>query len=100
MAPNLPSGADATAPEGGAGACGGKTTGPFCAGGGAACVPGEGVPELPTTRKVIGCDEAPPASLFELPPDLRKFNPEALIERIKHSDVWVPGSSDKAASHP
>jgi hypothetical protein len=34
-------------------------------------------------------DEAQPASLFELPRDLRKFSPEALIERIKQSDVWV-----------
>ena len=34
------------------------------------------------------------ASSFELPADARKFNPEALIERIKQSDVWVaaPGA--------
>jgi hypothetical protein len=34
-------------------------------------------------------DEAQPASLFELPPNLRKFSPEALVEQIKQSDVWV-----------
>ena len=34
-------------------------------------------------------DEAQPASLFELPRDLRKFSPEALVEQIKQSDVWV-----------
>ena len=34
-------------------------------------------------------DEAQPASLFELPPNLKKFSPEALIEQIKQSDVWV-----------
>jgi len=32
---------------------------------------------------------AQPASLFEIPPGYRKFDPAALIERIKHSDVWV-----------
>jgi hypothetical protein len=42
-------------------------------------------------------DEAQPASLFELPPNLKKFSPEALIEQIKQSDVWVsePKDSDK-----
>ncbi len=34
-------------------------------------------------------DEVQPAPLFELAPDLRKFSPEALIELIKKSDVWV-----------
>jgi hypothetical protein len=34
-------------------------------------------------------DEPQPASSFELPADARKFSPEALIERIKRSDVWV-----------
>jgi hypothetical protein len=28
-------------------------------------------------------------SLFEIPADYRKFDPQQLIERIKHSDVWV-----------
>jgi hypothetical protein len=30
-----------------------------------------------------------PASLFSLPPDYRKLDPQALLERIKHSDVWA-----------
>lgn len=34
-------------------------------------------------------DEPQPTSSFELPANSRKFNPEALIERIKQSDVWV-----------
>jgi hypothetical protein len=33
--------------------------------------------------------EKQPASLFEIPTGYRKFDPQALIERIKHSDVWV-----------
>jgi hypothetical protein len=33
--------------------------------------------------------EAQPASLFAVPPGYRKSDPQALIERIKHSDVWV-----------
>ncbi len=32
---------------------------------------------------------AQPASLFAIPPDYRKTDPQSLIERIKHSDVWV-----------
>lgn len=28
-------------------------------------------------------------NLFELPPNYKKFDPRDLIERIKHSDVWV-----------
>ncbi|HEV7358759.1 MAG TPA: hypothetical protein VGN99_12265 [Steroidobacteraceae bacterium] len=37
--------------------------------------------------------ESQPPSLFFVPPDYRKLDPQALIERIKHSDVWaVPGS--------
>jgi hypothetical protein len=34
-------------------------------------------------------DEALPESSFEIPAGARKFSPEALIERIKQSDVWV-----------
>jgi hypothetical protein len=34
-------------------------------------------------------DEPQPATSFELPANLRKFSPEALVERIKQSDVWV-----------
>lgn len=30
-----------------------------------------------------------PANLFEIPVNYRKFDPRHLIERIKHSDVWV-----------
>jgi len=41
-------------------------------------------------------DEKQSAASFELPPALRKFSPEALIERIKQSDVWVAGETDKA----
>jgi hypothetical protein len=33
--------------------------------------------------------EAQPANLFTVPASYRKFDPQALIERIKHSDVWV-----------
>jgi hypothetical protein len=33
--------------------------------------------------------EAQPATLFAVPPSYRKFDPHALIERIKHSDVWA-----------
>jgi hypothetical protein len=33
--------------------------------------------------------EAQPASLFAKPPGYRKSEPQALIERIRHSDVWV-----------
>jgi hypothetical protein len=33
--------------------------------------------------------ETQPPGLFELPPDYRKLDPAALIERIKHSDVWA-----------
>jgi hypothetical protein len=43
-------------------------------------------------------DEPQPASSFELPPGLRKFSPEALVEQIKQSDVWVSAPSGGAAS--
>jgi hypothetical protein len=33
--------------------------------------------------------EAQPASLFVVPAGYRKLDPQALIERIKHSDVWA-----------
>jgi hypothetical protein len=33
--------------------------------------------------------DAQPANLFSIPPDYRKLDPQALLERIKHSDVWV-----------
>jgi hypothetical protein len=41
-------------------------------------------------------DEPQAASLFETPPNFRKFSPDALIEQIKQSDVWVAGEKDKA----
>jgi hypothetical protein len=31
----------------------------------------------------------PPAVLFEIPANFRRFDPQQLIDRIKHSDVWV-----------
>jgi hypothetical protein len=34
-------------------------------------------------------EQPQPAQLFEIPSGLRKFDPEALIKRIKQSDVWV-----------
>lgn len=37
-------------------------------------------------------DEPQPAPLFEIPAGFGKFDPLALIERIKHSDVWVEGT--------
>jgi hypothetical protein len=33
-----------------------------------------------------------------MPANLRKFDPQALIEQIKQSDVWVAGQRDQ--SHP
>jgi hypothetical protein len=36
-------------------------------------------------------DEPQPASSFEIPATFRKFNLDALMERIKQSDVWVAG---------
>lgn len=42
------------------------------------------------TVAVVKIEERPqPASLFELPAGYRKFDPQQLIDRIKHSDVWV-----------
>jgi hypothetical protein len=32
---------------------------------------------------------AQPATLFDIPSDYRKLDPQALLERIKHSDVWA-----------
>jgi hypothetical protein len=34
-------------------------------------------------------DEPQPAPTFEIPPGMRKFDPQALIDRIRQSDVWV-----------
>jgi hypothetical protein len=33
--------------------------------------------------------EAQPPGLFSIPSDYRKLDPQALLERIKHSDVWA-----------
>lgn len=33
--------------------------------------------------------KAQPASSFSIPPDYRKLDPQALLERIKRSDVWA-----------
>jgi hypothetical protein len=41
-------------------------------------------------------DEPQPVSSFELSSTFRKFSPEALIEQIKQSDVWVAGEKDGA----
>jgi hypothetical protein len=40
-------------------------------------------------------DEPQPAQLFEMPPGLRKFDPQALIQQIKQSDVWVARKQDQ-----
>jgi hypothetical protein len=45
-------------------------------------------------------DEPQPASSFELPASYKKFSPEALIERIKQSDVWVAKPGDTEVSRP
>lgn len=45
-------------------------------------------------------DEPQPASSFELPPTLQKFSPEALIERVKQSDVWVSKPDDAGPPRP
>ena len=45
-------------------------------------------------------DEPQAASSFEIPPGYRKFDPLALIRRIKQSDVWVAGEKDLPPSHP
>jgi hypothetical protein len=45
-------------------------------------------------------DEAQPADLFEMPVGLRRFDPRALIEKIKQSDVWVDGPTDQPRTKP
>jgi hypothetical protein len=35
-----------------------------------------------------------PAELFVVPTGYRKLDPRALVERIKHSDVWAPARAD------
>jgi hypothetical protein len=36
-------------------------------------------------------DDPQPTPLFEIPAGFRKFDPQALIQQIKQSDVWVAG---------
>jgi hypothetical protein len=36
-------------------------------------------------------DQPQPTQLFEIPAGFRKFDPQALIQQIKQSDVWVAG---------
>lgn len=43
-------------------------------------------------------DGPQPASSFEIPANARKFSPEALIERIKQSDVWVSAPNNTESS--
>jgi len=45
-------------------------------------------------------DEPQGASSFELPSGYSKFSPEALIGRIKQSDVWVASPVDAPSSSP
>jgi hypothetical protein len=45
-------------------------------------------------------DEAQPAELFEMPVGLSRFDPRALIEKIKQSDVWVEGPTDQPRTKP
>ena len=45
-------------------------------------------------------DEPQPASSFELPAGYGKFSPEALVERIKQSDVWVSKPDDAGPPRP
>jgi hypothetical protein len=45
-------------------------------------------------------DEPQPVSSFEFPATFGKFSPEALIDRIKQSDVWVAKPDDAQPSRP
>jgi hypothetical protein len=45
-------------------------------------------------------DEPQPAQMFEIPSGFRKFDPEALIERIKQSDVWVANEKASQRQNP
>jgi hypothetical protein len=45
-------------------------------------------------------DQPQPAELFEMPVGLRRFDPRALIEQIKQSDVWVDGPTDQPRTRP
>ncbi len=45
-------------------------------------------------------DEPQPTQLFEIPPGLRKFDPQGLIQQIKQSDVWVAHDNDSQRPNP
>jgi hypothetical protein len=45
-------------------------------------------------------DEPQSAQMFEIPSGFRKFDPEALIQRIKQSDVWVANEKDSRRPNP
>jgi hypothetical protein len=45
-------------------------------------------------------DEPQSAALFDMPVGLRRFDPRALIERVKQSDVWVDGQPDLPGRRP
>ena len=45
-------------------------------------------------------DEPQSAQMFEIPSGYRKFDPEALIQRIKQSDVWVANEKDSQRPLP
>jgi hypothetical protein len=51
-----------------------------------------------TTTDLVDVQEAPqPDSAFEIPAGLHKFDPQQLIEVVKHSDVWVDPAMDSRA---
>jgi hypothetical protein len=45
-------------------------------------------------------DAPQPVSSFEIPASFRKFSLDALMERIKQSDVWVAQPEDDKAPRP
>jgi hypothetical protein len=45
-------------------------------------------------------DEPQAPQWFEIPPGLRKFDPQALIHQIKQSDVWVAHENDSQRPYP
>lgn len=43
-----------------------------------------------STFALRNIDETPqPAEMFEIPADYRKFDPQQIIEFLKHTDIWV-----------
>jgi len=45
-------------------------------------------------------DKPQPPQLFEMPVGLARFDPRALIEQIKQSDVWVEEPRVEQQAHP